>query len=717
LRPVIRRFFRGGTSPAGAELWSIDHPSGEAALVRDIRPGPASSELRYAGTIGETIVFHANDGAGGLEFWKSDGTTAGTNLLKEITPGTQDAPLSFNPQHVDGSLFFMANDGVSGYELWRSDGTTGGTLKLKDLAPGPEHASVRPANPFVSVGSAHFFTSYSPSTGALLWRTDGTTHNTIDVTQWITSKGGSSAEIMGAVNSTLYLSVYDSTRGRELWKSDGTAAGTSFLKSIMPGVEGSYPSAGIDLGGFLYFAAYDAGGRELWRSDGTPAGTVRVRDIEPGAESSHPADMTEVNGTLYFTAQDAVHGRELWKVAPGESPVLVKDVFPGSGHSAPKRLENIGGVLYFRANDGTTGYELWRSDGTAIGTTLVKDIRPGIEDGLRQTYHQIDPFFATVDDELYFLANDGVHGYELWKSDGTSAGTVMVKEIVLGPEGMMFENSGNSNKSLMANVNGVVYFAASDGNHGVDLWKSDGTVEGTTRERQFGPGGIRMVSEFQGKPLLESRTSEFGLELYFVVEKLNGDYDANQQVDGADFLAWQRQYGSTAAPAGSGADGDGNGIVGDLDLAVWRTSFGTTSLAPAATAESSASEFAVAALAASEEISPSARHASSHDLLNVDAADAAFAWLARDRAATGDASPRQAALAHDALLRERAASRERSAPERHAAAGGRSEQGAMAERRFPASVAWSAAALPNGADESAGQGLDGRARRLGRALE
>jgi ELWxxDGT repeat protein len=232
-------FFRGSTSSAGAELWNIDHPSGSALQLRDIKPGAASAELRYVGVVGETIIFLANDGTHGLEFWKSNGTSEGTSLLKEITPGTKGALAAFTPKNINGALLFMTNDGLSSSELWRSDGTTAGTFGIKDLAPGSGHAYVSPLVPFLTIGSTAFFTSYAPSTGELLWKTDGTAQGTIDVTQWVTSKGGSSAEILGAANSKLYLSVYDATRGRELWVTDGASAGTSLVKSIMPGNEGS----------------------------------------------------------------------------------------------------------------------------------------------------------------------------------------------------------------------------------------------------------------------------------------------------------------------------------------------------------------------------------------------------------------------------------------------------------------------------------------------
>ena len=85
-------------------------------------------------------------------------------------------------------------------------------------------------------------------------------------------------------------------------------------------------------------------------------------------------------------------------------------------------LTNVDGTLFFIADDGTNGYELWKSDGTEAGTVMIKDIRPGSADSLVN-------YLTNADGVLYFRANDGTNGYELWKSNGTEAGTVMVQDI------------------------------------------------------------------------------------------------------------------------------------------------------------------------------------------------------------------------------------------------------------------------------------------------
>src|SRR5262249_26603994 len=159
--------------------------------------------------------------------------------------------------------------------------------------------------------------------------------------------------------------------------------------------------------------------------------------------------MAVVNGVLYFQADDGAHGHELWRSdGTAAGTWMVKDINPGATRSNPEHLTAGNGVLYFDADDGGHGNELGRSDGTAAGTSRVKDITPGAA-GFGYTPPLLGVGSAGV---LYFRAGDGVHGNELWRSDGTTAGTVMVKDINLG--------AGDSVPSRLTDLNGVLYFAA-----------------------------------------------------------------------------------------------------------------------------------------------------------------------------------------------------------------------------------------------------------------
>src|SRR5262249_32548119 len=140
------------------------------------------------------------------------------------------------------------------------------------------------------------------------------------------------------------------------------------------------------------------------------------------------ADLTVVGDLLFFRATDGVTGGELWR-SDGTTPrtFLVKDIRPRPHFRYPQRLTALGALLFFPAHARSTRPGLWRSDGTEAGTVMVKDITPGSSYGYGPGSRPYD--LTAVGGTLFFTADDGVHGHELWKSDGTEAGTSLVKDI------------------------------------------------------------------------------------------------------------------------------------------------------------------------------------------------------------------------------------------------------------------------------------------------
>ncbi|MEO8361040.1 MAG: ELWxxDGT repeat protein [Vicinamibacteria bacterium] len=294
---------------------------------------------------------------------------------------------------------------------------------------------------------------------------------------------------------------------------------------ISPGVAPSDPRSMVVMGGVAYFAATDPShGTELWRSDGTPAGTVLVSDIRPGADSSSPgdlgasfpgvapADLTVVGDQLFFIANDGVHGIELWVSdgTPGGTH-LVLDLVPGASSSYPRSLTAVGDTLFFAGCTYDAGCELWRSDGTESGTTLVKDIRAGSASSLPKN-------MAVLGDLLIFAADNGLIGEELWKSDGTASGTVLLKDVDPTPLVYPPDGNGRSNPSGLTTLGSVVMFVANDGSHGYELWRTDGTTAGTTLVLDLSPGSdsgaytdgpIRLVGD---RVAFLGRTSASGLD-------------------------------------------------------------------------------------------------------------------------------------------------------------------------------------------------------------
>ena len=141
----------------------------------------------------------------------------------------------------------------------------------------------------------------------------------------------------------------------------------------------------------------------------------------------------------------------------------MKDIVTASGSSNPQYLTNVNGTLFFSATDSTNGTELWKSDGTEAGTVIVKDIVTASGSSY--------PYFLTdVNGTLFFIATDSTNRTVLWKSDGTAAGTVMVTNIV---------NPGDSDPYNLTNVNGTLFFVVYHPTYGRELFKSDGTQAGT----------------------------------------------------------------------------------------------------------------------------------------------------------------------------------------------------------------------------------------------
>src|SRR5262249_2435079 len=175
-------------------------------------------------------------------------------------------------------------------------------------------------------------------------------------------------------------------------------------------------------------------GSQPWTSNGTTGGTGMVTDISPGT-ASDPEAITDVGGVAFFVARDGSNGTGLFRSdgTTGGTQLLKGNLdFGGS----PRPL-NVNRTVYFFPFDGNPAngtVQLWKSNGTPGGTQLVKGFAPqqagpfGFLAGLPDT-------LTSFNGEVFFVADDGSNGLELWKSNGTAAGTVMVQDLNAGPSG------------------------------------------------------------------------------------------------------------------------------------------------------------------------------------------------------------------------------------------------------------------------------------------
>ncbi|MFP4440136.1 MAG: ELWxxDGT repeat protein [Chloroflexaceae bacterium] len=477
--------------------WHPDQPDDFKVLLgllgNEYSPGApattvvASSYPESLTAIGDTLFFSAEDGQHGDELWKSDGTPEGTRLVRDINPGpaSSSAVLLMNG---NGTLFFAADDGQHGTELWKSDGTRAGTLMLRDINPGAEGSRLFQ---FAFAGGTFFFIANDAQHGDELWASDGTPEGTRLVKDifpgsdgsWVYQGMGFAPYLTTAVGERVFFFANDGTSGAELWTSDGTRNGTRMVRDINPGPQDTRFFELTAANGQLFFVAWDnANGYGLWRSDGTSAGTQLLRAFEPRPRSS-PMDrsfpplfgLTEFNNRLVFTAWDAEHGDELW-VSDGtpEGTFLFKNIIPGAAGATPMQFTSVKGMLLFTGTNARGNRELWRSDGTPEGTVPIREI--DISGDL----------VVRPDGTVFFLrplTDTAGSSFELWKTDATSPGTVPIKAFTttvnyLGPD--------------MEMLNDTLMLSIADDRHGIELWRSNGTSGGTILVRDIYPGTTRI---------------------------------------------------------------------------------------------------------------------------------------------------------------------------------------------------------------------------------
>lgn len=284
----------------------------------------------------------------------------------------------------------------------------------------------------------------------------------------------------------------DEGHGVELWAVPVTQAGvpsSPVLIEIEPGSAGSFPKPFSKdwnnttfpvIGNKVYFSAYDsAGGIELWESDGTMAGTVRTADGIPGPDGSAPTELVVWGSRLVYSAVDALHGREVWVSDPatGEAHMIadmatnpISMILPPSAGMNT----NVGGrnIRYFVAEDPVHGRELWRTNGRPDGTQLVKDIFPGPESSMPR----VEAGDAVeINGILYFICDDNNNnfGSALWRTDGTALGTWKLQPGALSQGASIIEIGAGGDTLYFIVTRNSMFLQETQ------LWKSNGTQDGT----------------------------------------------------------------------------------------------------------------------------------------------------------------------------------------------------------------------------------------------
>ena len=452
---MTKVLFRATQDTKGFELWVTDgnpnNPSGTYAL-KDSSNNYVYKPLYLTSLGNGLMVFSAYDSTNGQELWVTDGTSGGTHLLSNIYPDpiSPNPPSSSNPSDITylggathKALFSADTAKANGY-LYVTDGSSVTMLTGTYTPGGGSPVTVVPTGVQditpLGNGTALFAASDAGNSyGGELWATDGTTpgtHLVKDIYSAVGGAGSNPSSITAFGNGKALFAATDGNvnHGNELWVSDGSNAGTYMVLDINP-TGSSNPHGFTPLGnGEVVFAADDGtSGTELWITDGTKTAlhTTMVADINSGSASSGPSEITALGNIVVFAADDG-SGTQLWESNPtvaGGTARLKDD--GGNYVDLPSHLTALGnGKVVFAAFSSGFGTELWVTDGTsgAGHTYRVTD--------LAYSSNSSSPYdFATIGGGLaLFSATYSVdlthkYGRELFVTDGTPAGTHLVKNI------------------------------------------------------------------------------------------------------------------------------------------------------------------------------------------------------------------------------------------------------------------------------------------------
>ena len=404
------------------------------------------------------FYFTAADDRHGRELWRirPDGSP---ERLTDVCPGPCDSFEAEGSQYVatldDGRAVFAADDGETGEQLWVSDGTEPGTLRLTPRLPAPSVESIGPVplDGYVYSGGTSAFDT-DPATlpaaprdllrvgdrivfwtghRAAFWALDGTTpaasfliDGCPDACRGVWDRlFGLDVDAAG-IPHKLVFPMRSVPTGQVIAATDGTRAGTRTLQALCPGGPGScLPFDLVALAGDQ--VAFRVDRKQVWRTDGTPLGTRRLATLEDATWVEHLAPAPgAILAVTYYSGTET-----LWRL-----PIL-----DGEG-AQPIRLEPAGGPLsvaggdsfqpsgpfVFSANSEGSGYEVWRSDGSSAGTHRLADLVDGSISS--------NPFsFQSWNGKVYFTADDRRVGRELYATDGTVAGTARVRDLRGDPDG------------------------------------------------------------------------------------------------------------------------------------------------------------------------------------------------------------------------------------------------------------------------------------------
>ena len=397
-------------------------------------------------------------------------------------------------------VVFFASAGLDGCRLWVSDGTEGGTHAVGSGVPSPpawpqDGTVAAPGQ--AAVNGSVLVLAGNPYRPAGTYWTDGTA-GAFEALGEPTMSGLFGSNPWPRMHGQMLVNGVE-----DVLRTDGTAAGSA------PAFPGSMlTSSNVENGTFYFWRDGDV----LWSSDGTEAKTRLIRSFRPRPYAYRPPQIALSHGVAYFYADDGVHGVEPWRTDGSPAgTVMISDLCPGGCATDVQSVAAVGGFGYFADDrgrclltDGTAAGSRYVAGGCGSNVARFDDLiiyGAGPAGGAGSILHSATPDQTQVHElrsfdslslaqraageaplrlPILFRANDGEHGEELWRTDGTADGTALV--VDLNP-GLL-----SSTPRFLLQALGRTFFTATSPEHGAELWSSDGTAEGTRIEADVEPG-------------------------------------------------------------------------------------------------------------------------------------------------------------------------------------------------------------------------------------
>ncbi|GMU63903.1 MAG: hypothetical protein AMXMBFR36_01770 [Acidobacteriota bacterium] len=553
-------------------------------LVQDLGkrriPSRAEFQVLQDHAVADGVAyFFKDDGRHGYELWRSDGSAPGTFLLSDLCPGAcgSEQALRFAVESVGPAVYFSANDGVHGSELWITDGTATGTRMVSDLVPGPQSSE---PSLLRAVGSQLYFVATEAMTRRRrLWTSDGTEAGTHALF------GEFPDPIPGHIYSILPASgvVYVSTDNSQLqlWRTDGSIAGTSLLHSNLgfpasfelPATQRVLADGSLVFQGCEFSPDQDC---ELWRTDGSVAGTTRIVDLAPGGSSSFPAGFQLVGTEVWFQASST----------PGQPKLFRTDGTPSGTDQipAPPGLEmrstdlmaaRLPSGLVFTGCDAVSGCEPWFTDG--VTTFQLGDLVPGSASSIGMSEAFDRPRLTELGDVVVFIGGDDVWGGNLWRTNGTIQGTYLLSDLGSPPSGSSFGWIPAIVPSMVADGQWLLPLFRPDS--GLEIWSSDGSEGGTAKVATLAGESSAFFTPVNSSGTLGRRTCVEPLRQGMVTKVANLESIEAPFIVFADGVPDAVELLTAAGPSGFGATSEchSNGAevlvstTSEVLDTVWRT--------------------------------------------------------------------------------------------------------------------------------------------------